>query len=94
MTSPRSAILEIMQAIDAVDVDQSAKQKFRQMVSVVGAGYGYAWLERSSRIDFARELLLLRVPRPQIRDRLVATFGISRPQAYRVISEALQLSHG
>jgi hypothetical protein len=93
MTSARTAVLEIMHAIDAVDVDHSAKQKFRQMVSTIAASHGFDWIERAHRIAFARDLLRLRVARPVVRDRLIVLFDISRPQAYRIISHALQLSH-
>lgn len=90
MTSASTAVLEIMQAIDAIDVDQAAKQKFRQMVGAIAATHGYGWIERANRIAMARDLLRLRVARPVIGDRLIVAFGISRPQAYRVLSEAMQ----
>lgn len=93
MRSISTAILEIMQAIDTVDVDQTAKAKFRQMVGAIAAAHGFDWMERASRIAFAKDLLRMRVARPLIRDRLMALYAISRPQAYRIISHALQLSH-
>lgn len=90
MTSARSAVLEIMHAIDAVDVDQAAKQKFRQMVGAIAATHGFDWMERANRIAFAKDLLQMRVARPVVRDRLIALYGISWPQAYRIISHAMQ----
>jgi uncharacterized protein (DUF924 family) len=93
MTSARTAVLEIMEAIDVLDVDHAAKQKFRQVVSAVATTHGFDWMERANRITFARQLLGMRVPRPLVRDRLMTLYGISRPQAYRVISYALQPDH-
>lgn len=93
MTSARAAVLEILQAIDAIDVDQVAKQKFRQVVNAIATTHGFDWMERANRVAFARQLLGMRVPRPVVRDRLIALYGISRPQAYRVISYALQPAH-
>jgi hypothetical protein len=90
MTSASMAVLEIMESIEAVDVDQAAKQKFRQMVGAIAANHGFEWMERANRITFARDLLRARVARPVVRDRLISLYGISRPQAYRVISHALQ----
>lgn len=84
------AIQEIMEGVDAIDVDSAAKQKFRQLVSAIGAAHGFEWMERANRIAFARDLLRMRVARPLIRDRLIALYAISRPQAYRIISHALQ----
>lgn len=93
MTSARTAVLEILQAIDAIDVDHAAKQKFRQVVSAIATTHGFDWMERANRITFARQLLGMRVPRWLVRDRLMDLYGISRPQAYRVISYALQPDH-
>jgi uncharacterized protein (DUF924 family) len=93
MASARTAVLEILHAIEALDVDRGAKQKFRDAVNVIASTYGFDWMERANRITFARQLLGMRVPRPLVRDRLIALYGISRPQAYRVISYALQPDH-
>lgn len=48
--------------------------------------------EHLARVAHARELLRARVPRQAIVARLAAD-GVSRSAAYRVICEALQLSH-
>jgi len=93
MSTARAALLEILEGVEAIDVDVVAKAKFRQLVGAVANTHGYGWIERANRIDFARGLLRMHVPRPDVRDRLVALYGISRPQAYRIISHALQLSH-
>jgi len=90
--APSMAIQEIIQGLEALDSDPVTKQKFRQLVRAVGAAHGISWIEREDRVSFARELLDLRVSRPTIRDRLIATFEVSRPQAYRIIDSALQLS--
>ncbi|KQV50057.1 hypothetical protein [Massilia sp. Root335] len=93
MSTTRAALVEILEGVEAIDVDEGAKDKFRQLVGAVANTHGYDWIERASRIDFARGLLRMRVSRPEVRDRLIALYGISRPQAYRIISHALQLSH-
>jgi hypothetical protein len=84
---------EIMQEVDASNIDPLAKKQFRQLVRVIGAAHGFAWMERAERTEFARELLARKVSRPTVRDRLMAHFSISKTQAYRVIEQALQLSH-
>ena len=89
----RAALLEILEGVEAIDVDATAKQKFRQLVGAIATTHGYDWIERANRIAFARGLLRTRVSRPEVRDRLIVLYGISRPQAYRIISHALQLSH-
>ena len=88
-----AALIEIMEGIDRLDADQSAKRKFSDLVRAVGAAHGCAQIERAERIAFARQLLAQGVSRPTIRDRLAAIFGVSRPHAYRIINAALQLSH-
>lgn len=92
MTRPAVAIQEIFEGVDVIDVDADAKQKFRQLVGAVAATHGYGWIERTERISLARDLMRARVARPVVRDRLMALYGISRPQAYRVISYALQVA--
>lgn len=86
------AIREIIAGVDAMDLDPAAKRQFRQLVRAIGAAHGFAWIEREERTEFARELLAKRVSRATVRDRLIAHFDVSRPQAYRIISSALQLS--
>lgn len=92
MTAAHRAVLEILEGVDAIDVDAGAKALFRQLVAAVGAAHGVAGIEKAARVNFARELLSLRVSRATIRDRLIAHFAVSRPQAYRIIGAALQLS--
>lgn len=93
MTSTRMALIEILEGVEAIDADAAAKQQFRQLVGAIASAHGYDWIERANRIAFARGLLRTRVSRPEVRDRLIMLYGISRPQAYRIISHALQLSH-
>lgn len=92
MPETRAAILEILRGVDALDTDAAAKRQFRQLISGVVASHGFTWVKRENQIAFARELLVCRVSRPTIRDRLIATFDVSRTQAYRIIGDALQLS--
>lgn len=86
------AIREIINGVDAMDLDPAVKRQFRQLVRAIGAAHGLSWIEREERITFARVLLAKRVSRATVRDRLIAHFDVSRPQAYRIISSALQLS--
>jgi hypothetical protein len=86
-------IREIIEGVEAMDLDPVAKQQFRQLVRAIGATHGFSWIEREERTVFARELLARKVSRATVRDRLMAHFSISKTQAYRVIEQALQLSH-
>jgi hypothetical protein len=86
-----TALLEIMEGIDTLNADPVAKRKFADLVRGVGAAHGCMQIERADRVAFAKQLLALGVSRPTIRDRLIATFGVSRPHAYRIIGAALQL---
>ena len=87
-----TALLEIIEGIGGLDVDRAAKREFSNLVRGIGAAHGCAQIARLDRTMFARELLMRRVSRATIRDRLIATFGISRAHAYRIIDGALQLS--
>ena len=87
------AIREIIEGVEAMDLDPAARQQFRQLVRAIGAVHGFSWIEREDRTVFARELLAKKVSRATVRDRLMAHFSISKTQAYRVIEQALQLSH-
>jgi hypothetical protein len=88
-----SALIDIINRIDEIDADESVRRQFRQLVRQVGAEHGIACADRGKRVQFARDLLDLRVSRSTIRDRLMAHFEISRTQAYRVIDIALKVSH-
>jgi len=93
MSTARAALVEILEGLEAIDVDASAKEKFRQLVGAVANTHGYAWVERAGRISFASRLLRMHVGRAEIRERLIGLYGVSRSQAYRIISHALELSH-
>ena len=86
-----TALVEIMEGIERLDVDLGAKREFSNLVRGIGLAHGCSEIQRQDRTAFARALLVRRVSRPTVRDRLIATFGVSRPQAYRIISTALQL---
>lgn len=92
MSTARTALAEILEGVELIDVDDKAKEKFRQLVGAIATAHGHDWIERAGRISFARRLLQMRVSRPEVRDRLIALYGVSRPQAYRIISHALELS--
>lgn len=92
MSLSRTLILEIMAAVDLLDAEPAIKHKFCELVRQVGAAHGQAWVKREERLAFAGELLRRRVSRPTVRDRLIALYGVSRGQAYRIIEAALKLS--
>lgn len=87
-----AALIEIIEGIGGLDVDPVAKREFSNLVRGIGAAHGCPQIARLDRTMFARELLMRGVSRATIRDRLIATFGVSRTQAYRIIDAALQLS--
>lgn len=83
-------IQDIYAGIDLLNVDEKAKQQFREFVRGVRVAHGdIAGIEREDRTAFAATLLSERVPRSEIRDRLVARYQLSIRHAYRVIEEAL-----
>lgn len=86
-----SSLVEIIGRLDALDVDEAARQAFRGLVVAIGAQHGIKGIERMEQLGYVRRLLALRVSRPTIRDRLTARYPVSRRQAYRLIDEALQL---
>jgi hypothetical protein len=86
----RSApLIEIISRLEGLDVDDGARTAFRAMVLEVSARHGVQGIERAEQIAFVRRLLALRVSRPTIRDRLMALYGVSRRQAYRLIHDEL-----
>jgi hypothetical protein len=83
--------LEIIDRLEGLDVDDGARQAFRRLLIEIGTQHGISGLERDEQLAYVRRLLALRVSRPTIRDRLIAIYGISRRQAYRLIDEGLKL---
>lgn len=92
LISSRSLLLEILAATEALDADPSAKKRFGDVVRQIAAANGLSSAKRSARVDFAGRLLAQKVSRATIRNRLMALYGVSRCQAYRIISTALNLS--
>lgn len=89
----RSApFLEIIDRLEGLDVDDGARRAFRRLLVEIGTRHGISGLEREEQLAFIRRLIALRVSRSTIRARLMALYGISRSQAYRLIGEVLQLS--
>lgn len=82
---------EILQRLERIDVDESAKRQFRQLVEAIAAAHGIRSIERAERVDFARKLHELRTSRATIRDRLIARYGVSPRHSYRIINQAIQL---
>lgn len=86
-----AALLEIMEGIGRLEVDPVAKREFSNLVRGIGAAHGCTQIDRLDRTMFARDLLMRRVSRATIRDRLIATFGVSRSHSYRIIECALEI---
>lgn len=93
MASSSQITEEILRRLERIDADEAAKRQFRQLVEMVAVAHGIRSIERAERIDFARRLHELRTSRATIRDRLIARYGISSRQAYRIISQSIQLCH-
>ena len=88
MTAP--LFKDLTTGIDGLDLDDNAKEVFRAFLRGLRVTHGdIGGIEREEREAFAADLLVKRVPRCEIRDRLEARFHISRRQAYRVIDDAL-----
>jgi hypothetical protein len=86
-----SALQEIMVGLDAENMPPDEKLKAMRIVRQVGLLHGVKGIEKIERQIMARGLLDRKVPRPEIRDRLVVAYRVSSSQAYRVIRDALQL---
>lgn len=84
-----SALLEIIGQLERLDVDDDARTAFRSLIVAFGTQHGFRSIERREQMAFVRHLLALKVSRPTIRDRIMARYGISTRQAYRLIGEAL-----
>jgi hypothetical protein len=88
----RSApFLEIIDRLESLNVDDGARQTFHRLLLEIGTRHGVSGLVHYEQVVFVRKLLGLRVSRPTIRDRLMALYGISQRQAYRLIDEGLKL---
>ena len=85
-----SLFKDLMTGIDGLDLNDNAKEVFRAFLRGVRVAHGEGdSIEREERQAFAADLLVKRIPRCEIRDRLETQFHLSRRQAYRVIEEAL-----
>lgn len=74
-----------------MQVDNQAKRQFKQLVVAIGASHGVRGMQQAERLGFAARLLALNTSRSTIRDRLRASYGVSRRHAYRIIDDALKL---
>jgi hypothetical protein len=86
-----TALKEILEGVDRLQVDNHAKRQFKQLVVAIGASHGVRGMQHVERLGFAHRLLALKTSRSTIRDRLRASYGVSRRQAYRIIDDALKL---
>ena len=84
-----TALHEILAGLEQIEAEEHVKQKFKQLVCTIGLIHGARGMEHPERIDFAKHLLAAKTSRATIRDRLIARFGVSRSQAYTIISDAL-----
>lgn len=89
--SPLQLVEELLRGLDRLEVDEAAKRQFSQLVEAIAAAHGLRSIERAARVDFARRLHELRTSRATIRDRLIARYGVSTRQAYRIINQGMKL---
>ena len=82
---------DLRAALEECTAGPEAIAEFRRMIDVVGARHGLAVPVQDQRVEFARQLLGQRLPRADIRDRLMRRFSIGESQAYRDIHAALQI---
>lgn len=75
-----------------MDAPPHAKYRLKNFISQACQAAGISVIDRAERVRFARRLLDDREPRPIIRNRLIARYGISRASAYSTIAAALNLS--
>lgn len=81
----------IISGLARIEADESAKRQFLGLVHSLCAAHGIRGVEQTDRIDFARRLHQAGTSRATTRDRLIACYGISRRQAYRIINDSLKL---
>jgi hypothetical protein len=82
---------DLLAKLDECDAAAEAIAEFRLMIEAVGIAHGVNLVGGASRIEFARQLLNAGARRAEVRGRLMARYGIRESQAYRDISEALQI---
>lgn len=83
-------ILDVIARLDSLDVDEGAREAFRNLVMDVGRKHGIKSVERDEQLSHIRRLLAQRISRATIRDRISALYGISARHAYRLIEESLK----
>ena len=86
------AFLAVLDEVERMDAPSHAKHRLKAFINETCHTAGITVIGRKERVRFARRLLDDGEPRPIIRDRLMARFGIKRASAYNAIDEALQLS--
>jgi histone deacetylase complex regulatory component SIN3 len=90
----RSALLlEVFHSVDQLDVEDSAKAQFKQILYQLGVQQGVKGLEKLRRIEFAAAMLRSGVSRTTAKERLCAHYEVSTEQAYRYLRDALKLCH-
>ena len=89
MRASTAILQEILFKASKLDAPQQTRDQFKQIVLQTGIEHGLRDLIQASRVDHARRLVLAGVSRPTARDRLIAFYGLSRRQAYRLIDAAL-----
>lgn len=74
---------ELMPFLDEIGLTQDQKDKF--------AAFAKRATMKDERVAFAVNLLHLQATRSEIRERLMSLYELSRRQAYRIISDALEV---
>lgn len=88
----KSSYQQLIDGLAGIAAPEEMKRQFEELIRRRAALDGITGLELSERVQFARRLLDLHQPRPIISKRLMVKYGIGKTQAYKAITEALQLS--
>lgn len=88
----KSSYQQLIDGLAGIAAPEEMKRQFEELIRRSATLDGVTGLERSERVQFARHLLDLHQPRAVISKRLMVRYGIGRTQAYKAITEALQLS--
>lgn len=89
MTGRFEILQEIIEGVDALAVPADVLEQFKRLVRRTGAAHGISGMANAERVEYARRLVRAGISRATVRDRLMATHGISRRQAYVVIGAAI-----
>lgn len=86
------AIIDLCHRIDLLQLDYRVTEQLKRLLRVVWNEHGFAGFDKVDQLEFASDLLNAKKPRREVRDRLISAHDVSRTEAYRVITKAIELS--